>query len=46
MTQHCAGRMLNRFSKDIETVDGSLASSLQAVNTALANFAASVITVV
>ncbi|KAH9922425.1 multidrug resistance-associated ABC transporter [Fomitopsis serialis] len=40
------GRMLNRFSKDIETVDGSLASSLQAVNTALANFAASVITVV
>lgn len=46
MIEHFLGRMLNRFSKDIETVDGSLASSLQAVNTALANFAASVITVV
>ncbi|KAI0945816.1 hypothetical protein AcV7_009953 [Taiwanofungus camphoratus] len=40
------GRMLNRFSKDIETVDSSLAGTLQAVNSALANFAASVITVV
>ncbi|KZT05166.1 multidrug resistance-associated ABC transporter [Laetiporus sulphureus 93-53] len=40
------GRMLNRFSKDIETVDSSLAGSLQAVNTSLANFLASVITVV
>lgn len=40
------GRMLNRFSKDVETVDSSLAGTLQAVNTALANFAASVITVV
>ncbi|KAH9081540.1 hypothetical protein EDB83DRAFT_2214476 [Lactarius deliciosus] len=39
------GRMLNRFSKDIETVDLSLASSLQSVNSSLANFAASVITV-
>ncbi|KAH9996005.1 P-loop containing nucleoside triphosphate hydrolase protein [Russula vinacea] len=39
------GRMLNRFSKDIETVDSSLASSLQAVNSSLATFAASVITV-
>ncbi|KAI0065886.1 multidrug resistance-associated ABC transporter [Artomyces pyxidatus] len=39
------GRMLNRFSKDIETVDSSLASSLQNVNTSLATFAASVITV-
>ena len=32
------GRMLNRFSKDIETVDSNLASSLQAVNSSLANF--------
>ncbi|KAH9924948.1 multidrug resistance-associated ABC transporter [Amylocystis lapponica] len=40
------GRMLNRFSKDVETVDSSLASSLQAVNSSLASFAASVITVV
>ncbi|KZT21758.1 multidrug resistance-associated ABC transporter [Neolentinus lepideus HHB14362 ss-1] len=39
------GRMLNRFSKDIETVDSSLSSSLQAVNSSLANFFASVITV-
>jgi len=39
------GRMLNRFSKDIETVDSSLASSLQAVNSSLATFAASIITV-
>jgi len=39
------GRMLNRFSKDIETVDSSLAGSLQAVNSSLATFAASVITV-
>jgi hypothetical protein len=37
--------MLNRFSKDIETVDSSLASSLQAVNTSLASFFASVLTV-
>ncbi|KAJ3519361.1 hypothetical protein NM688_g9311 [Phlebia brevispora] len=40
------GRMLNRFSKDIETVDTSLSGSLQNVNSSLANFAASVITVV
>ncbi|TFY53857.1 hypothetical protein EVG20_g9943 [Dentipellis fragilis] len=39
------GRMLNRFSKDIETIDSSLAFSLQAVNSSLATFAASVITV-
>ncbi|KAI0308316.1 hypothetical protein B0F90DRAFT_1681863 [Multifurca ochricompacta] len=39
------GRMLNRFSKDIETVDSSLAGSLQAVNSSLASFAASVLTV-
>ncbi|KAJ3486309.1 hypothetical protein NLI96_g4318 [Meripilus lineatus] len=40
------GRMLNRFSKDVETVDLSLAGSLQAVNQALAIFAASVLTVI
>ena len=38
--------MLNRFSKDIETVDGSLGSSLQAVNSSMATFFASVATVV
>ncbi|KAI0696160.1 multidrug resistance-associated ABC transporter [Cytidiella melzeri] len=40
------GRMLNRFSKDVETVDSSLSGTLQTVNSSLANFAASVITVV
>lgn len=40
------GRMLNRFSKDIETVDLSLANSLQAVNSSLASFIASMIVVV
>ncbi|KAJ3788774.1 hypothetical protein GGU10DRAFT_384717 [Lentinula aff. detonsa] len=39
------GRMLNRFGKDIETIDSSLASSLQNVNSSLANFFASVITI-
>lgn len=37
------GRMLNRFGKDIETIDSSLAGSLQAVNTALASFFAAII---
>jgi len=37
--------MLNRFGKDIETIDSSLASSLQTVNSSLASFFASVITV-
>ena len=46
ISHRIAGRMLNRFSKDVETVDTSLASSLQQVNSSLANFAASVITVV
>lgn len=41
-----AGRMLNRFSKDIETVDLSLASSLQTVNSSLANFFSSIIVVI
>jgi len=40
------GRMLNRFSKDIETVDASLGSSLQAVNSSMATFFASVVTVI
>ncbi|CAL1697425.1 unnamed protein product [Somion occarium] len=39
------GRMLNRFSKDVETVDTSLAGTLQAVNQSLAVFAASALTV-
>ncbi|KAI0372366.1 multidrug resistance-associated ABC transporter [Pilatotrama ljubarskyi] len=40
------GRMLNRFSKDVETVDTSLASTLQSVNQSLALFAVSMITVI
>ncbi|KAF8502971.1 hypothetical protein JB92DRAFT_3123623 [Gautieria morchelliformis] len=40
------GRMLNRFSKDIGTVDTSLGSSLQAVNTSMATLFASVVTVI
>ncbi|TFY66276.1 hypothetical protein EVG20_g4808 [Dentipellis fragilis] len=44
ITQY-TGRILNRFSKDIEAIDSSLSFSLQAVNSSLANFAASVITV-
>jgi len=39
------GRMLNRFGKDIETIDNNLASSLSAVNSSLASFAAAIITV-
>ncbi|KAF8887923.1 multidrug resistance-associated ABC transporter [Gymnopilus junonius] len=39
------GRMLNRFGKDVETIDSSLAGSLQAVNSSLASFFASIITV-
>ncbi|KAF8812935.1 multidrug resistance-associated ABC transporter [Phlegmacium glaucopus] len=39
------GRMLNRFGKDVETIDLSLAGSLQAVNSSLASFFASIITV-
>ncbi|KAJ7099479.1 hypothetical protein B0H15DRAFT_1002427 [Mycena belliarum] len=39
------GRMLNRFGKDIETIDSSLASSLQQVNSSLAGFIASLLTV-
>ncbi|RDX45811.1 multidrug resistance-associated ABC transporter [Lentinus brumalis] len=40
------GRMLNRFSKDVETVDTSLASTLQQVNSSLALFAVSMFTVI
>ncbi|KAH0834256.1 hypothetical protein J3R83DRAFT_11612 [Lanmaoa asiatica] len=39
------GRMLNRFGKDIETIDNNLASSLSAVNSSLATFAAAIIIV-
>jgi ABC-type multidrug transport system fused ATPase/permease subunit len=39
------GRLLNRFSKDIETIDSSLASSLQSVNSTLAAFLFSLLTV-
>ncbi|KAH0579496.1 hypothetical protein H2248_002354 [Termitomyces sp. 'cryptogamus'] len=39
------GRLLNRFGKDVETIDSSLAGSLQAVNTSLANFFASILLV-
>lgn len=38
--------MLNRFSKDVETVDHSLAETLQEVNSSIAVFAASVLTIV
>ncbi|KAI0357032.1 multidrug resistance-associated ABC transporter [Trametes cingulata] len=39
------GRMLNRFSKDVETLDGSLAGTLQNVNRSLALFAVSILTI-
>ncbi|KAF9219839.1 P-loop containing nucleoside triphosphate hydrolase protein [Gyrodon lividus] len=39
------GRMLNRFGKDVETIDNNLAGSLSAVNSSLATFAAAIITV-
>ncbi|KAF8153792.1 multidrug resistance-associated ABC transporter [Crassisporium funariophilum] len=39
------GRMLNRFGKDVETIDSSLAGSLQAVNSSLASFFAAIIAV-
>jgi len=39
------GRMLNRFGKDVETIDSSLAGSLQAVNSSLASFFAAIVTV-
>ncbi|KAL0952989.1 hypothetical protein HGRIS_007200 [Hohenbuehelia grisea] len=39
------GRLLNRFGKDIETLDLSLAGSLQSVNACMASLLASVLTV-
>ncbi|KZP20527.1 multidrug resistance-associated ABC transporter [Athelia psychrophila] len=39
------GRMLNRFSKDIQTIDTSLARSLQNVNSSLAIFFAAIATI-
>ncbi|KAF9490898.1 multidrug resistance-associated ABC transporter [Pleurotus eryngii] len=39
------GRMLNRFGKDIETIDMSLAGSLQSVNSSMATLIASILTV-
>ncbi|EGO28860.1 hypothetical protein SERLADRAFT_434751 [Serpula lacrymans var. lacrymans S7.9] len=39
------GRMLNRFGKDMETIDSTLSDYLAAVNTTLASFAAAIVTV-
>lgn len=39
------GRMLNRFGKDIETIDTTLAGSLQAVISSFASFVGAVLTV-
>ncbi|KAF8998322.1 hypothetical protein BDZ89DRAFT_1148153 [Hymenopellis radicata] len=39
------GRMLNQFGKDIETIDSSLAGSMQAVNSSLASFFVSILNV-
>lgn len=39
------GRMLNRFGKDIETIDSSLAGTLQNVNSSLATFFGAVLTI-
>ncbi|KAH7104662.1 multidrug resistance-associated ABC transporter [Auriculariales sp. MPI-PUGE-AT-0066] len=41
-----SGRLLNRFSKDIETVDSSLSSSMRAVTNQIAGFVAAVLTIV
>lgn len=40
------GRILNRFSKDIETIDSSLAYSLRSTLTSIAGFIAAVLTIV
>ncbi|KAG8994024.1 hypothetical protein FRB90_000542, partial [Tulasnella sp. 427] len=40
------GRILNRFSKDVETVDSSLSGSLRSTSSWVATFAASLLTVV
>uniref|UniRef100_A0A8H7XJS6 Multidrug resistance-associated ABC transporter n=1 Tax=Psilocybe cubensis TaxID=181762 RepID=A0A8H7XJS6_PSICU len=39
------GRILNRFGKDMDTIDSSLAGTLQAVNSALAGFLVAILTV-
>ncbi|KAJ7173895.1 hypothetical protein C8R43DRAFT_1094036 [Mycena crocata] len=39
------GRMLNRFGLDMERIDSDLAGSLQSVNSSLAGFFASIITI-
>ncbi|KAH7927030.1 hypothetical protein BV22DRAFT_1032254 [Leucogyrophana mollusca] len=39
------GRMLNRFGKDIETIDSNLGSTLANVNHSLATFIAAIITI-
>ncbi|KAJ7508941.1 hypothetical protein B0H11DRAFT_2169002 [Mycena galericulata] len=39
------GRMLNRFGSDMEKIDSDLAGSLQSVNSSLAGFFASIITI-
>ncbi|TCD65581.1 hypothetical protein EIP91_002465 [Steccherinum ochraceum] len=40
------GRMLNRFSKDVETIDTSLVGTFQAVNSSLAALFAAVVTII
>ncbi|KAF9259759.1 hypothetical protein L218DRAFT_873993 [Marasmius fiardii PR-910] len=40
------GRMLNRFGKDIETIDNALARSLSQVNSVMMSFFACVITII
>lgn len=40
------GRILNRFSKDVETVDSSLSGSLRSTSSWVATFIASLLTVV
>ncbi|KAH8825097.1 multidrug resistance-associated ABC transporter [Flagelloscypha sp. PMI_526] len=41
-----AGRLLNRFGKDMETIDGQLAQSLDNVNSSLASFFVSALTII
>ncbi|KAI0752859.1 multidrug resistance-associated ABC transporter [Daedaleopsis nitida] len=40
------GRMLNRFSKDVDTIDSSLASTVQQFNKSLSVFAISMLTII
>ncbi|KAL5520973.1 hypothetical protein ACEPAG_8895 [Sanghuangporus baumii] len=40
------GRILNRFSKDIQAVDSNIASSLQSVNQSLASFLTSLVIII